>query len=63
MRSWLDQKAKDLGLPHNPLPEFTAEEKTLNKGAICLLRKDVTLIVVCLQELLTSLGSITTRPG
>ena len=32
MRTQLEQKAKEMGLPESPLPQFTAEERKLLKG-------------------------------
>lgn len=32
LKTQLESKAKELGLPTSPLPEFTEEEKLANKG-------------------------------
>ena len=45
MKTTLAKKATELGLPASPLPEFTDEEKKLNKGMINIVHIESTMIV------------------
>ena len=41
MKKQLAKKCAELGLPHSTLPEFTAEEKKLNKGTAAFRKLNV----------------------